>query len=311
MKKLLAFAILVFACFDARAVIPENGWWWNPQTSGSGFNLEIQNDLLFFAAFAYDSNGNPTWLTAGGRMSSDRDFTATLSSYSGGSCYGCSYHAPVSSNAGLLSLHFTSSQSAVLTINGVSENVERFDFWLNNTAPDAMLGEWSMVIGEASQATYFGERVQYRGKSSDSSGPYLFGNRLGSASSPATLRYNSATGLFTSILDSSPSFYRYSEWSQTGFNRIEGTTWLYEKGTSPSGPGSFFQGYRSASAAFVQTGVGPASTKSLAVGDAARTARDQAEAQAAAGGSGPVFSADAGRQARFEAVAPTLAAPRP
>lgn len=295
-------ALLLLVGLDAHAVIPENGWWWNPSTSGSGFNLEVQDDILFFAAFAYDRNGNPTWLTAGGRMSSDRDFTGVLSSYSGGSCLGCGYHAPLASDAGTVTLHFDSSQTATLTINGFSEPVQRFDFWLNTVAPDAMLGEWSMVIGDASTAAFFGERVQLRGRAVDSTGPYLYGNRLGASGDAAYVRYNAATDTYSMLLDSSPGYYRYSEWTQAGFNRIEGTTWVYPKGSSPSGGGTFFQAYRSASAAFVQTGSGPASTKAAPVHDAAAaTARDAA--QASVPGQGPVFDADAARVERYKQTA--------
>jgi hypothetical protein len=301
MKKFLAFLLLSLACLDARAIIPENGWWWNPALSGSGFNLEVQDDSAFFAAFAYDASGNPTWITAAGPMTSDRDFSGNVITYSGGSCYGCTYRNPTGTPAGTLTLRFTSSQTAVLTINGVSDNVQRFDFTINAILPDAMLGEWSMVIGDSSLGSFFGERVQYRGKSSDSTGPYLVGNRLG-VTNAAAARYSAPTGTYSSVLDSSPSFYRYSEWTSTGFNRIEGYTWLYDKGASPQGSGTFFQGYRSASRSFVQTGTGPASSKAFPIDDASSSDRDRAQMELAAKGTGPLFEADAARITRFQAM---------
>lgn len=257
-------ACLALVATQASAIIPENGWWWASNEGGRGFNIEVQNNLLFFAAFAYDSNGAPTWITAGGPMTSDRDFTGALTRYSSGQCFGCAYVAPTPIAAGTLTLRFTSSQTAVLTINGTSITVKRFDFWQNELAPDAMMGEWSSVIGQGGDI-FDGERIVYRSKASDSSGPYLSGFRLGatSATNPAVVLYSSSTGRWTALLDSSSSFYRLFEYSQTGFNRIEGNFWVYAKGSSPTGNGLFFQAFRTASAAFVLNGTGPASTKAL------------------------------------------------
>jgi hypothetical protein len=257
-------ACLALVATHASAIIPENGWWWASNEGGRGFNIEVQNNLLFFAAFAYDGNGAPTWITAGGPMTSDRDFTGALTRYSSGQCFGCAYVAPTPIAAGTLTLRFTSSQTAVLTINGTSISVKRFDFWeLNEVAPDAMMGEWSSVIG-AGGDIFDGERIVYRSKATDSSGTYLAGFRLGtSGTNAAVVLYSSSTGRWTALLDSSTGFYRLFDFSQTGFNRIEGSFWVYAKGSSPTGSGLFFQAFRTASAAFVANGTGPASTKAL------------------------------------------------
>ena len=262
MRKFLLSLLLVLAGPSAWAVIPENGWWWASSESGRGFNIEVQDDLLFFAAFAYESDGAPTWLVAGGPMTSDRDFSGPLTKFSAGQCFGCAYVAPVQLPAGDLSLHFTSSQTADLTVNGTTIAVKRFDFWANEQAPDAMLGEWTMTIGDATLPVYDGERVQYRQKMTGTNGPFLAGNRLGSSGSVATVAFDAASGRWYSLLDSSPSFYRYFEWTTTGFNRVEGQFWVFDKSASPTGAGTFFQGFRSASATYVRTGFGPASTKS-------------------------------------------------
>lgn len=275
MKRACALLLLLLLSRGASAIIPENGWWWASNESGRGFNIEVQNNVIFFASFAYESNGAPAWLVAGGPMTSDRDFTASLTKFSGGQCFGCPYSAPVQVAAGTVTLRFTSSQTAVLAINGTSINVKRFDFWANEATPDAMLGEWSSVIGSAASPLYDGERIQYRSKFSDSTGVYLSGARVGSAGNTAVLGYNAARGLWTALLDSSTTFYRYFEFSQTGFNRVEGNFWLVTKGTQVSGAGTFFQGFRTASFAWVTSGTGPASTKSASA-DARRQQRDEA-----------------------------------
>ena len=268
MKKIKLFLLGLVLSFNAAAIIPENGWWWNPSENGRGFNLEVQDNLLFLASFAYDANGNPAWYTAGGAMTSDRDWTAQLVVSTRGQCFGCAYVAPTLVNAGTVSLRFTSSQTAVLTVNGVSINVQRLDFWAYNTRPEGMLGEWSAVIG-ASGDIFDGERIQYSAKQTDSSGTYLAGKRLGSSSStnPAVVSYSSSTGQWTALLDSSSSFYRLFRFSNTGFNRVEGSFWIYSKGSQPSGNGTFYQAFKTASYAFLTSGTGPASTKRGAIVD--------------------------------------------
>lgn len=272
MKRLLATMLLVIAT-PVSAVIPENGWWWASNESGRGFNIEVQNNLLFFAAFAYENNGAPTWLISGGPMSGDRDFSGALTKFSAGQCFGCPYSAPAQIAAGNLSLHFTSSQTAVLTINGTSISVKRFDFWgLNETVPDAMMGQWSMVIGDSTFPVYEGERIDWTSHRSDSNGPYLAGNRLGSASNISTVAYSSSGQNYYALLDSSSSYWRFFKWTTTGFNRIEGAFWIVDKTASgPSGSGTFFMGHRTASAAYVQTGNGPHASK--------RASREDSELQ--------------------------------
>lgn len=262
MRKILLSLLLMLAGSSAWAVIPENGWWWASNESGRGFNIEVQDNLLFFAAFAYESNGAPTWLVAGGAMTSDRDFSGALTKFTAGQCFGCAYVQPTQVAAGTLTLHFTSSQTATLTINGTTLSVKRFDFWANEATPDAMMGEWTMTIGDSSLPVFDGERIQYTQKLSGSSGPYLGGHRLGAASNLATVAYDATKGVWYSLLDSSSSFYRYFEWRTTGFNRVEGAFWVFDKSAQPTGSGTFFQGFRSASATFVRTGSGPASSKS-------------------------------------------------
>ena len=262
MTRFKALLIGLLFATNSWAVIPENGWWWNASESGRGFNLEIQNNLLFFASFAYDSNGNPAWYTAGGAMTSDRDWSAPLVVTARGQCFGCGYVAPQTSVVGTVTLHFTSSQTAILTINGYSISVSRFDFWANSLAPEAMLGEWSAVIGAASDI-FDGERIDYTQRLTDSSGPYLGGSRLGTSPStnPAIVEYNASLGAWVALLDSSTSYYRGFRFNTTGFNRVEGSFWIYLKTSTPSGNGTFYQAFRTASYALLTTGNGPGSTK--------------------------------------------------
>jgi hypothetical protein len=250
-------------------VIPENGWWWNASESGRGFNIEIQNNSLFMASFGYDSNGSPMWIISSGPMTTERDYTGELFRSSFGQCFGCPYVAPSIVSAGTVTLRFSSSQTAILTVNGFSVNVQRFNFWLNETVPDAMLGQWSAVIGAAEDVIFDGERINYSGKFLSNGTLYATGSRLGSSSAanPALVSYVPAQGAWLALLDSSSSFYRLFIFSTTGFNRVEGSFWIYQKTANPTGPGMFYQAFRTASAARLQTGNGPGSSKSMADGD--------------------------------------------
>src|SRR5271169_6591172 len=73
--KVRAFSTLLFATAlfggSASAVLPDSGWYFNPDESGRGFNIEIQGDTLFMAGLVYDVNGNPIWVISGGPMSAD------------------------------------------------------------------------------------------------------------------------------------------------------------------------------------------------------------------------------------------------
>lgn len=260
MKRTVA-ALLASCAFAAQAVIPENGWWWAANEPGRGFNIEVQDNQVFLGAFAYEPEGAPVWLVSGGTMTSDRDYSGPLFRFGGGQCFGCPFVSPTQVAAGTLALRFTSSQAAVVTINGQPIEIKRFDFWQNEVAPDAMLGEWSMVIGEQAFPLYDGERVQFGTRRANANGPYLDGARLGSAESVAVVAQ--ANGSYGILVDSSPDYYRFFRYDTTGFNRLEGQFWIFEKSGNPSGAGTFFQGFRTASASFVQSGNGPASSKRL------------------------------------------------
>jgi len=251
-----------FLASSSWAVIPENGWWWNSDESGRGFNIEIQNNLLFLSTFGYDNSGHPVWYVGGGAMTSDRDWTGTIYSTAGGQCYGCPYVAPQTVAVGAATLHFTSSQTAVLTVGSTSISVKRENFWLNESVPDAMMGQWSAVIGAAGDI-FDAERIDYAFDYTSSGTVYAAGSRHGStaAANAALVTYDYNHGEWLALLDSSAPYYRLFIFNTTGFNRVEGSFYIYAKGSSPTGSGTFYQAFRTASAAYIQTGNGPASSK--------------------------------------------------
>jgi len=57
-KRLLIVALMMF-CVGRADAYPMDGWYWNPNESGRGLNIELQDDLMFISFFHYDNAGNP------------------------------------------------------------------------------------------------------------------------------------------------------------------------------------------------------------------------------------------------------------
>jgi hypothetical protein len=113
----------------AQAFTPENGTWWNPNEPGRGFMLEIQDNFLFFAGYAYAQNGAPLWLTAQGTMSGNARFVGTLSTFSNGQCIGCAYRPPNTQigAGGPVEIIFDTETTGRLTWGGQTITIERYD----------------------------------------------------------------------------------------------------------------------------------------------------------------------------------------
>lgn len=278
----LAFLVLVtlLAAAPARAMLPESGWYWNPNESGRGFNLEIQDNALFLAVFAYRPDGSAAWYVAGGPMATDRNWTAELFETAGGQCLGCAYRPAALYSMGTVSISFTDERSAVITLLGTSVGVVRQD-WSNSgvASRDALLGEWSFTEGDPSFPVYYGDRVSLYSPQSGSSGPYAGGARTGSSSRIAVGQYSSSTGTHAILVDSSTSYYSFYVFTMNTFNRVQGLSWTYLKSASPVGNGTYFLAHRTKSYTRVRGLNGPGVTKSAAEEapwdaiDAARAAR--------------------------------------
>jgi hypothetical protein len=107
---------------------PETGWYWNSSESGRGYFLEIQGTSLFLSAYMYDSAGYPSWYIANGSMLNSRFFQGTLTEHCcGQTVYGGYQAASVRATRGTVTLQFTSTTTAVLTLpSGQQVSLERF-----------------------------------------------------------------------------------------------------------------------------------------------------------------------------------------
>ena len=238
MRRLFSYlvAMLCFSISSAYAIFPDSGWYWNSSESGRGFNLEIQNNLLFISAFAY-SNGQPIWYVSGGPMSSDRTYSGSLLQTSNGQCFGCAYSAPAFTDVGTISVTFTDETHAVVTLLGQTLSLQRQDFANYTVAPDALFGEWSATTGEPAFPVYFGDRVSFSGPFVSSGVTYAAGNRTGDIARIALGRYAADIASWVFLVDSSTSYYQFYNFRFSGLNRIEGQSWTYLKTDKISGSG--------------------------------------------------------------------------
>ena len=259
MFKRLIFATALMLAGAAHAVLPDGGWYWNPAESGRGFNIEIQDNILFVAGFIYDAQGKPIWLVSGGPMSSDRTYTGQLfQTPIGGQCIGCFYPgAPVEVDAGTISITFNGTNATIL-VNGTAIAAERMQFGLDFTSvAQPLLGEWSIVQGDTTFPVYFGERIRFTAMQVSQGQLAAVGSRAGSAISIAVGYFVPALGKWVVLLDSSTSYYRFYVFSFPGFDRIEGDSYLYKKTESPTLSSPFVaQRIKSATAARGASGPG-------------------------------------------------------
>ena len=109
----------------------QNGVWWSPVESGSGYAIAVSNGVLVMQIYSYRPDGEPQWyLTAGPLTNGNRNYVGTLDKYRGGQCISCPYRAPTPAGSdGAISIQFTTGTSAVVNLpGGRKTNIELFVF---------------------------------------------------------------------------------------------------------------------------------------------------------------------------------------
>lgn len=114
----------------AFAFTPQTGHWWNPNESGTGYNIDVNNGVLVMTIYSFSPNGDSQWYLAAGPMSPDqRSFAGTLEKYRNGQCISCVYAGQPSfaGNDGSIVVNFLSETSAKLTLpNGRTTTIQPF-----------------------------------------------------------------------------------------------------------------------------------------------------------------------------------------
>jgi len=176
------------------SVIPQSGWWWDPNLSGMGFFIEHGGQSgsgLFMAGFFSDSSGNPTWLVSLGSMSGSSYSGTWLRSTGGQSLLG-PYQSPTLLGAGTVSITFSDPSHAVLTRpDGSQVNIQRYGFSAGSVvAPElgtSQVGWWwggSALSGSGYAIEFQGTSVFIAAYVYDNSGNPIWYLATGSLASP-------------------------------------------------------------------------------------------------------------------------------
>jgi len=114
------------------AFVPTTGLWWNPNESGSGYNIQVRHGVLVLIMYSYEANGDPIWYLISGPLTDNgTKLSSTLDKYKNGQCAGCPYTGrPVSDgNDGPISIQFTSENEAFLSFpSGRFVRIEPYNF---------------------------------------------------------------------------------------------------------------------------------------------------------------------------------------
>ncbi|MCB1603140.1 MAG: hypothetical protein KDI59_00695 [Xanthomonadales bacterium] len=145
MKKLIFALLLIFCylsvsaqqgpvapCVDCESLSkrtePHNGMWYNPDQSGSGMTLDVQDGKLFGVVFGYDDDGKSRWWTFVNDLSPSNEpnimwtLNADLMQFENGNSFNNDYIFPTQTNyEGQISLKFTQKNHALYSINGGEE----------------------------------------------------------------------------------------------------------------------------------------------------------------------------------------------
>lgn len=217
------FALLLAAVAgSAQAYQPEAGLWWNPNESGSGFTIELQDDLLAFTGYLGETNGLPVWYTSAGRMNGNALYEGELLRFTGSQCAGCTYTGrPQDQRVGTIRLTFDANDP---TRGSLTWNVpplpirtipiERYYYFYkrggDGSAPiqaTKMLGEWSLNLDFSEfpnfNAFRFSGDVLVFDEVNLSQGTWYFDGCRSETSLDAectndALRFNSASGYYSS-----------------------------------------------------------------------------------------------------------------
>jgi hypothetical protein len=120
-RRALFTVCVLFAAGAAAAFAPTTGHWWNPNESGTGYNIDVRNGVLIMTIYTYKTNGDSEWYLASGPLSADQHaFSGTLDKYRNGQCISCAYPGPpvLVGNDGEISVHFLTESQATVALPG-------------------------------------------------------------------------------------------------------------------------------------------------------------------------------------------------
>ncbi|MGO8754048.1 MAG: hypothetical protein ACLQHK_02310 [Gallionellaceae bacterium] len=148
MKTLIRLVAVLFLAISssAWAFMPTSGIWAvdseNTGKPGRGFNIEVQNEIVFFTYYGYRTDGSSMFYYAAGPIANNV-FTSDLLEFQGGTYLGGIYQpAALIINAGPVILSFTSGTHGTITLPGESPKAISKDEFGYADGPDGLLGTW-------------------------------------------------------------------------------------------------------------------------------------------------------------------------
>lgn len=306
MKRVAALALVLASAFDAEAYTPASGFWLNPNESGTGIAIEIEDKTLFMAAYVFDAQGRSTWFTSAGNLTTSVSggatyynvYNGTLSGFANGQAIGGPYFFPqILTNAGgpvQIVFNPNDESKATLTWGGRTLPIERLDYYGGFGAADReiqrMIGEWSVVVdlhsrgGDYAVYPYYGDVLIFDLINRQPTPDFFEGCRADTSligrCTTSALTFHDAAGYYDATRDEhvavvtdaiatsgSPALY-WAYYLDVNVSDFEGVVELYF-GNETAGDGPYYpvRGNRSGSRSFVlDNGAGPA----LAEDDAKR-----------------------------------------
>ena len=146
-------AALVVMTGAVHAFVPQGGTWVITDElngkPGRGFAIDVQNETVVMQVYAYETNGQPTFYMATGRLDSDNVVNTLLGRYEGGRYLGSGDRSGVERGSpGNVRIRFVNGTLGYITLPGEQEKqIKRFQFGYDNT-PQALLGLWSLVYAD-------------------------------------------------------------------------------------------------------------------------------------------------------------------
>jgi len=121
----------VYCNLMAETTEPLNGVWYNPEQSGSGFGIDVQNGKVFGIYYGYDEQGQQLWLTfIADLVPSDEEnimwtLDADLNQFENGTSFNSTYQFPTATDySGQIHVKFTQKNHAIFSVNdGDAQNI--------------------------------------------------------------------------------------------------------------------------------------------------------------------------------------------
>lgn len=239
MKRISIFLFLVSLAQLASAVSPRPGLWWNPAESGRGFTIELQDNIMVVATFAYDHTGAPMWYLSSGICNyTTNTFSGDFGQEKSGQCFGCPYvkPTPVTGPYPPIKIVFDRSNSGTVYYNGGTSHIEPEYFPYQATSPTILKGEWTWSFQVVAGA-YDTEWPVLNGDFTSSTGqPFVTGTVDGLAGSICVADYDTGTGAYAFLCE--VGNYDHYFIGLGDDRRLLGRGWLQSKGVNISGAGS-------------------------------------------------------------------------